>query len=795
MTVLTDVGPSSPILLRDMKHSVIERNHSRKLTVEVYIKDVLPETFEADFDISSFKIKFQTRNTAFHACHNSANYNTSFVWNPQVFGEIEPQDCSCTVNSVKIAISLTKTSEESWNRLTLHPSQTSFQSSSNVQKINRARTPLSSSENLNAISEQETITNGNFNRIPDKHRPGFVGLDNIGNTCYLNSVIQCLINTIELKNYFEVSSFMEDINRDNPLGTNGSCAINFSAVLRKLWEGLEVSIAPAKLKELISQKVPQFAGYMQHDAQEFLTFLLDAVHEDLNRVKEKVYIEDKEDASDKSDRMKAKEAWDKYKLRNDSIIVDLFHGQFKSCLICPQCKKKSVTFDPFLSLSVPIPTLPKVYTIHLFYLDTKRRPEKHSIEVKEDATGHQLKDILSYRTGISSNELQIIDILNGMLRNVVDDDILVRNPNFLVAYELCNKPGLSWHLVFQRLLEPVTCNKCDLKVGSSKFQCSRCKAAYCSERCKIENINVHACHLKSRYKFVGVPFCVGIPSSGISFQELQLEVLSHARRFVEVVPIKGTLDLNSNEGEEVGETSLNDYFYMKCLNEDGEGIEKRFETNGLVNPSTRYLTVDWRCNPESSVCCSVKEKQLDFKMIGFVNDYALHVQDCLRLFQEPETLSQEEAWYCSQCKEHVQATKQLGIWKLPKILIIHLKRFSFKNSFTRNKIDTFVGFTLNNLDLSPFIQEVNESAVYDLFGVVNHKGSIYGGHYTAYARLLNGKSTDLGQFETLDSWSPTMQKELLGLGERYNLRSFCSRENILPYRFAVLSMNSYKFWK
>ena len=133
-------------------------------------------------------------------------------------------------------------------------------------------------------------------------------------------------------------------------------------------------------------------------------------------------------------------------------------------------------------------------------------------------------------------------------------------------------------------------------------------------------------------------------------------------------------------------------------------------------------------------------------MIGFVNDYALHVQDCLRLFQEPETLSQEEAWYCSQCKEHVQATKQLGIWKLPKILIIHLKRFSFKNSFTRNKIDTFVGFTLNNLDLSPFIQEVNESAVYDLFGVVNHKGSIYGGHYTAYARLLNGKSTDLGQF-------------------------------------------------
>ena len=51
----------------------------------------------------------------------------------------------------------------------------------------------------------------------------------------------------------------------------------------------------------------------------------------------------------------AKESWENYKKRNDSIIVDIFHGLLKSTVQCPECQKISVTFDPFCYLSLPMP--------------------------------------------------------------------------------------------------------------------------------------------------------------------------------------------------------------------------------------------------------------------------------------------------------------------------------------------------------------------------------------------------------------------------------------------------------
>ena len=44
-------------------------------------------------------------------------------------------------------------------------------------------------------------------------------------------------------------------------------------------------------QNLVAQRASQFSGYAQHDAQEFMAFLLDGLHEDLNRVKKKPYTE------------------------------------------------------------------------------------------------------------------------------------------------------------------------------------------------------------------------------------------------------------------------------------------------------------------------------------------------------------------------------------------------------------------------------------------------------------------------------------------------------------------------
>lgn len=143
----------------------------------------------------------------------------------------------------------------------------------------------------------------------------------------------------------------EELNEDNPLGMGGQVARAFGQTVEALWAaaGAHASFSPRTLKYTTSRFAPQFAGYGQHDTQEFIAFLLDGLHEDLNRIKKKPYIEKpdwKPGGGDKELAELGKECWEGYKKRNDSVIVDLFQGQLRSTLVCPECHKESITMDP-----------------------------------------------------------------------------------------------------------------------------------------------------------------------------------------------------------------------------------------------------------------------------------------------------------------------------------------------------------------------------------------------------------------------------------------------------------------
>jgi ubiquitin C-terminal hydrolase len=100
----------------------------------------------------------------------------------------------------------------------------------------------------------------------------------------------------------------------------GELARQFATLLKQMWSGQHSSFAPKNMKSIIGKKAPQFNGYQQHDAQELLAFLLDGLHEDLNRVGHpKPYIEAK-DTDGKSDVEAASEAWDRYRMRDNSVI-------------------------------------------------------------------------------------------------------------------------------------------------------------------------------------------------------------------------------------------------------------------------------------------------------------------------------------------------------------------------------------------------------------------------------------------------------------------------------------------
>ena len=85
------------------------------------------------------------------------------------------------------------------------------------------------------------------------------------------------------------------------------------------------SVKPFDFKKTLGTKISRFSGYNQQDSAELVNLLLDLLHEDLNRVKKKPYVEMNENP-ERKDAEVAKDFWDNFLARNQSIVVDLMYG-------------------------------------------------------------------------------------------------------------------------------------------------------------------------------------------------------------------------------------------------------------------------------------------------------------------------------------------------------------------------------------------------------------------------------------------------------------------------------------
>ncbi|XP_045438559.1 ubiquitin carboxyl-terminal hydrolase 8 isoform X4 [Pipistrellus kuhlii] len=225
-------------------------------------------------------------------------------------------------------------------------------------------TPAVNRENKPACYPKTEITRlsasqiRNLNPVFGGSGPALTGLRNLGNTCYMNSILQCLCNATHLADYFNRNCYQDDINRSNLLGHKGEVAEEFGIIMKALWTGQYRYISPKDFKITIGKINDQFAGYSQQDSQELLLFLMDGLHEDLNKADNRK--RHKEENNDHLDDFKAAEhAWQKHKQLNESIIVALFQGQFKSTVQCLTCHRKSRTFEAFMYLSLPLASTSK----------------------------------------------------------------------------------------------------------------------------------------------------------------------------------------------------------------------------------------------------------------------------------------------------------------------------------------------------------------------------------------------------------------------------------------------------
>ncbi|CAH8446503.1 unnamed protein product [Dicrocoelium dendriticum] len=210
--------------------------------------------------------------------------------------------------------------------------------------------------------------------LTDKQNGGLVGLNNLGNTCFMNSIIQCLSNTQPLLDYCLSNRYNMDLNKASTM--HGTLFASYVSLMKELWnpDMFESSTNPSHFKSQIQRFAPRFVGYSQQDSQEFLRYLLEGLHMEVNRVTKRPHlvVPDYEAEDRLPDLEKAELYWNRYLSVDNSEIVDLFVGQLMSTLECAECGFKSTTFDPFWDLSLPIPKKSNVTIMDCLRLFTSK---------------------------------------------------------------------------------------------------------------------------------------------------------------------------------------------------------------------------------------------------------------------------------------------------------------------------------------------------------------------------------------------------------------------------------------
>lgn len=637
-------------------------------------------------------------------------------------------------------------------------------------------------QNLLVLSQNKSrlIDSRKLNEILNKdNNHGVCGSINLGNTCYINSSIACLSNCTELTAYFLSKEFKNHINSSNKNGLKGKLANAWYQLLKDYWKTDKRTGNPSEIKSLIGKKYKKFDTDDQQDANEFIILFLELLGEDLNEIKSKKYLELQEQQPEETDEQGATRFWELYLLRNNSIITDLFSGLNKSTIFCPICKYKSITYNPFTSISLLIPNyeqLKKVKylnfskdDIFIFYIPklSLYKAYKAKIRINKGITFNDI--IIQVKEKINDfpfkvKKVDFISVINKQMINFIKGNDIYNEKNkenelYYFAFEKDNFNNINNK---ETIFIPIY-----IKIGDNFSSYPR--GLYYFPGMKYKYLKKKIYMIIRKFLYVMIPELKKyridrkikkILNDEDEYDKNQEEsllglIMNEYEDIFKEKQINGKIIFPYNisiqkniksqhfniifDGSKDIFSNLNQYQINSNESEIDLLAKDLRNLNNILVITINNKSEFSRDSITSDIDKCIVVKSDDYCRNDFVEDNIITLDDCFQLFNLEENLEIGNEWFCKNCKNHVNALKKLEFFFLPKIMCICLSRFK-KNGSYYTKNEKYIEFPINNLDMNKYIiYKDGQNYIYDIFAVCEHYGGREGGHYTAICKNYDGK--------------------------------------------------------